>query len=184
MSVSLPPDLKQLIMLYLPMSNLVSLCNETSTFRLLSVCHSWYFWAQRAYHYFDFPMALFQETNLDPQARYEEIRRYQYDLNRSLSRASIFNQLDLVKYLVNRGATNINEALIHAAHDNYLPMAQYLIDHGATDLDLALVNAATTGHLGMVQYLINRGATRLDYALGAAEANGRSAVVQYLESLM
>ena len=75
------------------------------------------------------------------------------DLNKELYNASENNNLETVKYLVKKGATNLNGALQHAAYKNNLEMVKYLVEKGATDLNKALSYASKNNNWEIVKYL-------------------------------
>jgi len=87
---------------------------------------------------------------------------YQETLNVRLKQASYEGHLNVVKYLVSKGAD------IHAGDDESLRWASY------------------EGHLNVVKYLVSKGANVEawdDWALQWAKVNNHTYVVNYLESL-
>ncbi len=93
----------------------------------------------------------------------------QDQLNSSLIKFSSAGHLDIVKYLVEKGAdihapndlAPPDRALRQAAHNGHLDVVKYLVDKGS-DIhvrdDLALKGAARGGHLEVVKYLVGKGA--------------------------
>ena len=106
-------------------------------------------------------------------------------LNKELYNASINNNLETIKYLVEKGATDLNEALHNASENNNLEIVKYLVEKGATDLNPALVYASENNNLEMVKYVVEKGATEdLDLALYFASENNNLEMVNYLKSVI
>jgi len=111
------------------------------------------------------------------------------DSKKKLSEAIKNNDLEKVKYLLERGANlraDDDFALRWAAVNGQLELVKYLLEQGA-DLhvwkDWALRKAAENGHLEVVKYLLEQGANlhaEDDRALQLAAANGQLEVVKCL----
>lgn len=103
--------------------------------------------------------------------------------------SSIRREFDWLRYFINHGATQdaLNEALDFAAGvGDDLDIVKYLIENGATYVNLALVSAASHGNLNIAKYLVSLGQIRpniLDDAISTARATNKLAVAEYLESL-
>ena len=115
------------------------------------------------------------------------------DLERALIVAVQFDHLDIVKYLVSKGANpraQNDYALLYAAYKGRIAMVEYLVSQGADihagdgyDTQNSLWYAVEGGHLDVVKYLVSIGADvsaiRGD-TLAAAIARGDVSVVEYL----
>lgn len=118
----------------------------------------------------------------------------------SLAKAASFGYLDIVEFLVGRGARNIRRALYYALGVLKYNIAEYLIGHGATidDINYALRKEAVRGNLEVVQFLVQHGANDFEHAIDIAtvwrdraleggrdeHANYLEDVIEYLESLI
>ncbi len=112
------------------------------------------------------------------------------DIHESLWAAATAGDLDIIQYLVERGANvhhQLDSALRWSANNGHLPVVQYLIEQCGSDVhadhDSALCWSAENGHLPVVQYLVEHGANvhaEDDYALRSSATNGHLSVVQYL----
>jgi ankyrin repeat protein len=76
--------------------------------------------------------------------------------NSALMQASKYSYLDVVKYLVQKGAHTKN-ALQEAAYHGHFEIVKYLVKNGV-DADEGVQNAVTQGHTDMVKYLLEKGA--------------------------
>lgn len=104
------------------------------------------------------------------------------------------NHLELVKYLIERGAPidiptksgYFSVGLAEASYKGYLDIVKYLIEKGANihiDNDHSIILASSQGHLEVVKYLVEHGANvHVDdeRALKLASGNGHLEVVKYL----
>jgi ankyrin repeat protein len=82
------------------------------------------------------------------------------ELTASLLDASYCGHIEIVKALFAKGATALlNRALGRACANGKLDVAKFLISQGATDLDDALEQACFTEQLEVVFFLIKQGAT-------------------------
>lgn len=151
---------------------------------------------------------IFQSAGeLDSVVYLISIKKVNIDIGRGsdagtlLIRASWKGHLEVVKYLVKKGA-NINEqsedrltSLMAASNWGYLKMVKYLIERGAKvdrqDIfgKTALMRASDLGSLEIIKYLIENGASvdKQDIdgktALDIASEEERLDVVEYLQSL-
>lgn len=111
------------------------------------------------------------------------------DINYALQESAKNGYLDLVEYLINKGA-NINDedeyALQMSASNGHLDIVTLLLNNGATihsDNDLALRFSAANGHIEIVKLLIDKGANiraSSDYALQWSASNGHLEVVKII----
>lgn len=93
------------------------------------------------------------------------------DFNSGLESAAKANNMDIVKYMLLKGATKLNQPLVSASSRNNLEMVKYLVEHGATDIDRALEVSAVNGNSNIVDYLISIGSKNYEGALGRIRIN-------------
>ena len=101
--------------------------------------------------------------------------------------AVAYEHLDIVEYLVEKGA-NIHKSSIldSAAFNGYLDIVKYLIKNGVdihNENDNALFLAAERGHLDIVKCLISKGADiycSKDYTICGAASYNHLHIVKYL----
>lgn len=75
------------------------------------------------------------------------------------------NSLEIVKFLIQKGATNFDEALVSATHSNKTDIIEFLIQKGATDFNGALKRACRNGNNQLIEFFIKKGADNWDNAL-------------------
>lgn len=105
------------------------------------------------------------------------------NFNTPLKEASAEGHLDVVKYLVEKGAKNLNGALSKAVDGGHEKIVEYLIEKGVNSkniLDEELSRSAYMGHGKIVDILISHGANHLNEALKAAAYNNREEIVEKL----
>jgi ankyrin repeat protein len=92
-------------------------------------------------------------------------------------------QLEAVKYCLNLDVTpdDLEWALTRAARKGHLEVVKYLLAHGATNVDNALLAAIQGGHLPIVIYVIQSGATTIQLAHHLAQKWNYTHIVTYLE---
>jgi hypothetical protein len=94
--------------------------------------------------------------------------------------AAVSKDDNMFNYITLKYPVNLNSTLLQAT-----PSAiKYLIEKGATNLNQALISFARRGALQSLKILISQGATSIEEARNAAAANGKAAVVEYLNSLL
>ena len=118
--------------------------------------------------------------------------RHQDNDNNSLVVASKIGHLEMVKFLVRKGAYvgyEKNNAVILASEYGHLSIVKYLVYKGANIKDLdnsAIIWSSRNGHLNVVKYLVSLGAdvkAQCNLAIIFASRYGHLDVVKYLVSL-
>lgn len=211
---SLPPEVVFQILLNLNDVDIVNICRVSSY--LSSFCSDRDFWRKKANLDFEFPEGLFNQTDIkDPLLRYREIQMMYRHPDLNIHRAAHKGQAELVRYFINLGVSTmaLNDALIEAADKGYMNIVREVLNNGATNLDDALYAAARTndlalltellhaedwpeegieefnnaliiaarhGYLDAIREIINAGATNLGEALVNAATSNHLNVVQFL----
>ena len=91
--------------------------------------------------------------------------------------------LELVKYLVEKGVHVDDYAIRYASEYGHFEIVKYLFEKGAPISDWAISNASMHGHLEIVKYLFEKGASIDIHAIHWALRSGRIDVVKYLVSV-
>ena len=86
--------------------------------------------------------------------------------------------MEIVKYLVERGANITDSVLWYASEESHREILKYLLEKGA-DKNKALIAASGAGHLETVKYLLEKGADK-NKALIPASRYGHLNIVKYL----
>lgn len=76
--------------------------------------------------------------------------------------------MDVVVYMVLKGATNWNGGMMHACDGGHLDIVKFMILQGANDWNTSLFWASRKGHLEIVKFMLLQGATNFDDCLNCA----------------
>ena len=98
----------------------------------------------------------------------------------AVSSAAFNGDLDLLEYLLSKGA-EIGDAVSIAAENNNLDLVKYLLSKGA-EIGDAVSNAAESGNLDLVEYLVEKGGKISDDAVLHAASIGNLDIIKYLLS--
>jgi hypothetical protein len=92
--------------------------------------------------------------------RYRYVEAYQSAYWVPLTQAVAYPEIDIVKYILSRHKNlNLDSVLYTAAAHNQIELVDFLIQRGATDLNYALDKASWSGHLDMVKFLLRHRVT-------------------------
>ena len=91
--------------------------------------------------------------------------------------------LELVKYLVEKGVHVDDYAIRYASEYGHFEIVKYLFEKGAPISDWAISNASENGHFEIVKYLFKKGAPIDEYAISFASGRGHYEIVKYLVSV-
>lgn len=75
-------------------------------------------------------------------------------INRAANIAALQGKLQIVKFLVSKGANDLNGYLINAAYGGSREVVGYLIEQGADNVEEALIGAVFRDHIKLVEFLI------------------------------
>lgn len=103
------------------------------------------------------------------------------ELNVALIKTVKGGRLDIVKFLLQKGANLLNKPLSIAAENGRLDIVEVLLDKGANGLNDALIEASCEGHLDIVKYLADKGAYNWEEALYWAKFGNHSDVIDFLQ---
>src|SRR6185436_15296859 len=177
----LPLELKEIIMLYLDIEDMLELdVSDISDYVLLRKKHKTINDAAR-------------NGNLIG-LKYLIKRGLSFDIKHILQLSADNGHLEVVKYLIEKHNADIHAdndaALWLSARDGHLEIVKYLVEkHNAdihADNDAALWLSAENGHLEVVKYLVSKGAdvhADNEYALWLSASKGHLEVVKYLEEI-
>ena len=99
------------------------------------------------------------------------------DVNRSLRAAAYSGYMDIVKFLLNIGATDIDEAISTAVMNKQIDIVKFLLEKGA-DVNKALTSAFESEQRDMIEYLISRGAANFRRGACRAASKGNMDLVR------
>ncbi len=94
------------------------------------------------------------------------------NLDGALGEASLYGQIDTVKLLLDAGASNLDEALKRASMHGKSNTVKLLLDAGASNLDEVFELAVISGEIDTVKQLLDAGASDLHRALSLVSGCG------------
>ncbi len=102
------------------------------------------------------------------------------DWNWGLCGACRGGHMDIVKLMIERGATDWNYGLYGACKGGHMNMVELMIERGATDWNNGLYGACRGGHMNMVELMIERGATDWNDGVYYACKGGHMDIVELM----
>lgn len=90
-------------------------------------------------------------------------------------------QMDIVKYMVNQGATAWNRALHAACRYNHKNIIKYIIKQGADDMNIGLIGGCQGGYMNVVTWMMSLGADNYQSALQYACEDGNKKIIKFLQ---
>ena len=109
--------------------------------------------------------------------------KYTISLCSGLAGACRGGHLELVKFLVEKGANNWDWGLAHACRGGHLDLAKYMVEQGAIDWNWGMQNACLEGHFELVKFLVEKGTPDLNQGLYyACQRNDWGDIIDLLHS--
>lgn len=84
--------------------------------------------------------------------------RLGWNQNIGLYGACSGGHLEIVKFMISKGANNFNIGLYNACLDKHLDVIEFLVSKGANNWNLGLRGACEAGHLDIANLMISKGA--------------------------
>ena len=100
--------------------------------------------------------------------------------NECLKGACQGGHLDIVNYMIEKGAYHLEYGLYDACYGGHLDLAKHVITKGATYLSMGLEGACKGGHLNIAKYMIEKGAKSRNLALYSACEGGQLDLAKYM----
>tara|TARA_R110001599_G_scaffold130977_2_gene306563 strand:- start:1198 stop:1920 length:723 start_codon:yes stop_codon:yes gene_type:complete len=98
--------------------------------------------------------------------------------------ASAEGHIDIVKFLfdsLNFNVEGLNMALNFTSRSGHTEIVKLLVQKGATDLNRGLLEASKWGHLEIVKFLVQQGATNFASAIAKAKGSDYTDIINYLQ---
>jgi Ankyrin repeats (3 copies) len=89
--------------------------------------------------------------------------------------------IEIVKFMIEKVATDFNWTMRNAARGGHIKIVKLMIEKGATDFNWTMRNAAEEGHMDIVKLMIEKGATDFNLAMNYAAEGGYMEIVNYLK---
>jgi ankyrin repeat protein len=100
--------------------------------------------------------------------------------NRAMNYAAEGGHMEIVKLMIEKGATEFNSAMYNAARGGHMEIVKLMIEKGATEFNWAMGDAAKGGHMEIVKLMIEKGATDFDSAMRNAARGGNMEIVKLM----
>lgn len=94
--------------------------------------------------------------------------------------ASQNGHIDVVKFLIAKGADNFDHSMNAAAQGGHLNIIELMISYGATSWDTAMGLACRYGQLDIVKFMIAKGANKWNWSLSEACYGGHVDVAKLM----
>lgn len=101
------------------------------------------------------------------------------DLNFGLASAARGGHIDIINFLISKGADEWNMGLDGAAEGGYKNLMDFFISRGACIWDHTLYGAAKGGHEDIIKYVFSKGINNCNTGISGAAAGGHLKWVQY-----
>lgn len=101
-------------------------------------------------------------------------------LNNGLLEAASSGHLEVVKFLIEQGASNLNKALKKAAQYWKEDIVYFLLENGETDMNAGLIGAARSGNVNLTNLLLTYGADNVQEALEQSIKYGKLDTFKFL----
>lgn len=103
--------------------------------------------------------------------------------NQGLNAACINGRLEIARIMIEKGATCSGVEIRNACYKGYIDIVKLLLDKCTPDLEQGLFNACAGGHMDIVRLLVDKGASDLNFALYKACEYEQIEIVEFLLSM-
>ena len=79
--------------------------------------------------------------------------------NEMMSSAASAGHTDIVRLMLEKGATDYNRAMMYAAEGGHMDIVKLMLEKGANNYDEAISFAVLWGHIDIAKLIIEKGAT-------------------------
>jgi hypothetical protein len=110
------------------------------------------------------------------------VRKGANDWNWGMARAAQGGHLDIVEFFISKGARGWNRGMAGAARGGHLDIVKFFISKGANNWDEGMVEAARGGHLDIIDFFIGKGANNWELGMQLAAYGGHLDIVKFLVS--
>jgi thiamine pyrophosphokinase len=116
----------------------------------------------------------------NPEQFYKKYKDSEDIFDWTMSYAAEGGQMEIVKLMIEKGATDFDSAMREAAEGGQMEIVKLMIEKGATDFDWAMNYASEGGHMEIVKLLIEKGATDFDWGMNEAARGGNMEIVKFM----
>ena len=138
----------------------------------------------------EFGIPYIPAVDFDPEYFYKNSSVNVYDA--ALYHAAFTGRMDIVKLMLDKGATNLNLATDGACLGGHADMVKFFTDKGVTNFGRSFITAAWCGNLNIVQLLMGkldknqktRAQYYLPYVIRNAEEKGYTEIADFLKNYL
>jgi Ankyrin repeats (3 copies)/Ankyrin repeats (many copies) len=116
----------------------------------------------------------------NPKKFYKKYKNSKYIFNWAMNYAAEGGHMEIVKFMIEKGATCFNTAMAYAAKGGNMEIVKLMIEKEVIDFDLGMSYAAKGGNMEIVKFMIEKGATCFNTAMAYAASGGRMEIVKLM----
>jgi ankyrin repeat protein len=116
----------------------------------------------------------------NPEDFYKEFKNKKYIFNTAMTYAAKGGNMDIVKLMIEKGATAFNSSMMYAAEEGHMEIVKLMIEKGATYFNAGLIIVAGRGYMEIVKLMIEKGATNFNSGMNYAAGGGHMEIVKLM----
>jgi Ankyrin repeats (3 copies) len=116
----------------------------------------------------------------NPEIFYKEYRNRKYIFNDAMIYAAKGGHMEIVKLMIEKGATNFDWAIKYAAKGGHMEIVKLMIEKSATYFNAGMAYAAEGGQMEIIKLMIEKGATNFNWAMRSAARGGHMEIVKLM----
>jgi hypothetical protein len=128
----------------------------------------------------EFEIPYIPTKGYNPEKFYKEYKDRKDIFNWAMDEAAEGGHMEIVKLMIEKGATAFNSAMVYAAEGGNMEIVKLMIEKGATAFNSAMVYAVRGGHMEIVKFMIEKGATNFSWAMAFAAEGGQMEIVKFM----
>jgi Ankyrin repeats (3 copies) len=118
--------------------------------------------------------------NYDPEDFYKECKDSKYIFGWAMAYAAEGGQIEIVKLMIEKGATDFDWAMREAAEGGRMEIVKLMIEKGATGFNNSMIWASRGGEMEIVKLMMEKGATKFNKVMVVAARGGQMEIVKLM----
>jgi Ankyrin repeats (3 copies) len=116
----------------------------------------------------------------NPKKIYKNRKDNKYVFDCAMEYAALGGQMEIVKLMIEKGATDFNSSMMYAAEEGHMEIVKLMIEKGATYFNAGLIIVAGRGDMEIVKLMIEKGATNFNSGMNYAARGGHMEIVKLM----